>query len=112
MNIVYQLDDDSGATLEFRQANNDKRIDFVMKLIATLLSRQLEEVIEIVEGTSLADGFVGFSDEEWRVRRKYCLSSNQPLKRRRYEIRFARLSRKSPTAQSGNFRSPWKMAGA
>jgi len=70
MNIVYQLDDDSGATLEFRQANNDKRIDFVMKLIATLLSRQLEEVIEIVEGTSLADGFVGFSDEEWKGAKK------------------------------------------
>lgn len=33
MNIVYQLDDDSGVPVEFRQANNDKRINFVKGLL-------------------------------------------------------------------------------
>ena len=37
MNIVYQLDDDSGLSLDFRQANNDKRINFVIKLISELI---------------------------------------------------------------------------
>ena len=36
MNLVYQLDDDAGLSVEFRQANNDKRIDFVKKVISAL----------------------------------------------------------------------------
>ena len=39
MNIVYQLDDDSDLSVEFRQANNDRRIDFVAMLIGALISR-------------------------------------------------------------------------
>lgn len=38
MNIVYQLDDDSGLSVDFRQANNDRRIDFVKGLIKDLIS--------------------------------------------------------------------------
>lgn len=49
MNIVYQLDDDSGASVEFRQANNDKRIDFVARLITSLLASQKKELVEKLE---------------------------------------------------------------
>ena len=34
-NIVFQLDDDSGLSVEFRQANNDRRIDFVKELLTS-----------------------------------------------------------------------------
>lgn len=46
MNIVYQLDDDSGLSIEFRQANNDKRIDFVEQILNELLSLQHQKDIE------------------------------------------------------------------
>ena len=46
MNIVYQLDDDANLPVEFRQANNDKRIDFVIKLIKQALQEQEERIIE------------------------------------------------------------------
>lgn len=46
MNIVYQLDDDSGASVEFRQTNNDKRIDFVMQLICKTLRTELESLLQ------------------------------------------------------------------
>lgn len=49
MNIVYQLDDDSGASVEFRQANNDKRIDFVSKLILELLEGEFESLVKELE---------------------------------------------------------------
>lgn len=46
MNIVYQLDDDANLPVEFRQANNDKRIDFVIKLIKQALQEQEERTRE------------------------------------------------------------------
>lgn len=46
MNIFYQLDDDSGASVDFRQANNDKRIDFVMQLICKTLRTELESLLQ------------------------------------------------------------------
>lgn len=50
MNIVYQLDDDSGASVEFRQANNDKRIEFVKKLIYKALTSYTEGMVKSLEG--------------------------------------------------------------
>ena len=44
MNIVYQLDDDAKLSVEFRQANNDKRIDFVKGLIQSSLTQQKEAI--------------------------------------------------------------------
>lgn len=44
MNIVYQLDDDAKLSVEFRQANNDKRIDFVKGLIQSSITQQKEAI--------------------------------------------------------------------
>ena len=49
MNIVYQLDDDSGLSVEFRQANNDKRIDFVKELIQSAIAQERKSIIELIE---------------------------------------------------------------
>ena len=49
MNIVYQLDDDANLPVEFRQANNDKRIDFVIKLIKQALQEQEERIIKKIK---------------------------------------------------------------
>lgn len=57
MNIVFQLDDDSGASVEFRQANNDKRINFVMGLLSEAKSlgrsEALKEVREKIENMAI-----------------------------------------------------------
>ncbi len=50
MNIVYQLDDDANLSVKFRQANNDKRIDFVRKLISSTLQADRESLVKAVEG--------------------------------------------------------------
>ena len=78
MNIVYQLDDDAKLSVEFRQANNDKRIDFVKGLIQSSLTQQ-KEAIEKER------------DEKWRekiknVKYDYPKSENQKEHERNIDI--------------------------
>jgi hypothetical protein len=68
MNIVYQLDDDSGLSVEFRQANNDKRIDFVKSLLSTLTDSTLREVEEIVKNSRTVDETYGVGQKEHTAR--------------------------------------------
>lgn len=49
MNIVYQLDDDANLSVGFRQANNDKRIDFVENLLLTSSIADIAAMLEFLE---------------------------------------------------------------
>jgi len=46
MNIVYQLDDDSKLSVEYRQANNDRRIDFVAIILGEALTSYKKKLLE------------------------------------------------------------------
>ena len=49
MNIVFQLDDDADLDVDFRQANNDKRIDFVKGLIQNAIKQDRDRACKEIE---------------------------------------------------------------
>jgi len=69
MNIVYQLDDDAKLSVDFRQANNDRRIDFVIKLLTqaklSATKQAVEKIINELEINPNPDGSISPNIQHW-----------------------------------------------